>query len=76
VPDLTQEILDSGKVTISFKSDMVVLAIYYPLPLYTFPNGATVTVSLVSEQVGQITLRDDGSNTPAMDYCFTLSSSN
>jgi hypothetical protein len=71
--DLSQAIIDSGGVAITFKSSIVSLQTWYPLPIYTFQDGATVGVEVLNEQPGQVILKDDGSTTPAMDYCFSLS---
>jgi hypothetical protein len=72
LPNLTQLIIDSGTVDITFKSD-IITSVWEPLPIYIFPNGDTIMVELVSEQPGQIVLAADGRTTPAMDYCFSFS---
>jgi hypothetical protein len=73
LPGLSQAIIDSGVVAITYKSNLVILDTWYPLPAYTFPDGATVRVEVISERPGQVILKDDGSTTPPMDYCFSLS---
>lgn len=75
IPELTQGIIDTGTVQITFKSSIVSLLNWYPLPLYTFPDGATVTVKKAGVLPGQVILQDSGQATPAMDYCFYISSS-
>jgi hypothetical protein len=73
LPELSQAIIDSGGLAITFKSTLVVLDTWYPLPVYTFPDGATVRVEVINELPGQVILKDDGGTTPPMDYCFSLS---
>jgi predicted small lipoprotein YifL len=73
LPGLSQGIIDSGTVAITFRSSIVWLNTWYPLPIYTFPDGSTVTVNRVVEQPGKIVLTAIGPTTPAMNYSFSLS---
>lgn len=73
LPRLSQAIIDSGTVTITFRSSIVWLNTWFPLPVYTFPDGSTVKVIRVGMQPGTIVLKADGATTPAMNYCFALS---
>lgn len=73
LPGLSQGIIDSGTVTITFRSSIPYLNTWYPLPLYTFPDGSTVSVNRVSEQPGMMVLNANGPTTPAMNYKFALS---
>ena len=73
LPRLTQDIIDSGKVTITFRSSIVWLNTWFPLPVYTFPDGSTVTVIRVSLQPGKAVLKASIATTPPMNYCFALS---
>jgi len=73
LPGLSQGIIDSGTLAITFRSSIVWLNTWYPLPIYTFPDGSTVTVNRVGEQPGMIVLKAIGPTTPAMNYRFSLS---
>jgi hypothetical protein len=73
LPRLTQGIIDSGVVAISFRSSIVWLNTWYSLPVYTFPDGTTVTVNRVGLQPGMVVLKSKDATTPPMNYCFTLS---
>ena len=73
LPSLTQGIIDSGTLTITFRSSIVWLNNWEPLPLYTFPDGSTIIVNRVDERPGKMVLQAFGSATPAMNYCFYLS---
>lgn len=70
---LSQGIVDSGTLAITFRSSIPWLNTWFPLSLYTFPDGSTVTVISVSEQPGMVVLKDIGPTTPEMNYCFSLS---
>lgn len=72
LPSLSQAIIDSGTLTITFRSSIVWLNTWYPLPNYTFPDGSTITVDRVDEQPGRVVLMSRGKTTPAMNYCFYL----
>jgi hypothetical protein len=74
LPSLTQAIIDSGTLTITFRSSIVWLNNWNPLPIYTFPDGSTITVARVDEQPGKVVLQAYAGATPAMNYCFYLSS--
>ena len=70
---LSQGIVDSGTLAITFRSSIPWLNTWFPLSLYTFPDGSTVTVISVSEQPGMVVLKAIGSTTPEMNYCFSIS---
>jgi hypothetical protein len=72
LPSLSQAIIDSGTVTITFRSSIVWLNNWNPLPLYTFPDGSTITVVSVAQQPGKIVLQAYGATKQAMNYCFYL----
>lgn len=73
LPNLTQGIIDSGVVTVTFRSSIVWLNNWTPLPSYTFPDGSITTVTSVNEQPGKVVLQAQGGPTPAMNYCFFIS---
>jgi hypothetical protein len=75
LPSLSQGIIDSGTLTITFRSSIVWLNTWYPLPDYTFPDGSSIVVNRVDEEPGRMVLQALGSTTPAMNYCFYLSAS-
>ena len=73
LPHLSQAIIDSGTVTVTFRSSIVWLDNWDPLPTYTFPDGSVVSVYTVRLQPGMAILRVGGPTSPAMNYCFALS---
>jgi len=75
LPLLTQGVLDSGTFKITFKSNLVVEDVWYPLPEFIFTDGATVFVYETSLQPGSVTLTNYVTTTPPMDYCFYISTS-
>jgi hypothetical protein len=75
LPLLTQGVLDSGTFNITFKSNLVVEDVWFPLPEFIFTNGATVFIYETSVAPGAVTLRNYVNTTPAMDYCFYISTS-
>jgi hypothetical protein len=75
LPLLTQGVLDSGTFKITFKSNLVVEDVWYSLPEFIFTDGATVFVYETSVQPGSVTLTNYVTTTPAMDYCFYISTS-
>jgi hypothetical protein len=72
LPSLTQGIIDSGTLTITFRSSIVWLNNWDPLPVYTFPDGSIITVNRVDEEPGRMVLQVLGGTTPEMNYCFYL----
>ena len=76
IPELSQAIIDSGTMQVYFKSDLVLPDNNYsPLPEYTFSDGKTVIVELLSAKEGQVVLINPGPTTPSMDYYVYLSNS-
>lgn|GEM_PF-2016455 len=73
LPRLSQAIIERGTVAITFRSSIVWLNTWFSLPVYTFPDGSTVTVTRVSIQPGMVVLKSDGPTTPEMNYTFALS---
>ena len=73
LPSLSQAIIDSGTLTITFRSSIVWLNNWEPLPNYTFPDGSTISVGTAAEQPGIVVLQTYGGTTPEMNYTFYLS---
>jgi len=73
LPNLTEGIIDSGTLTISIRSSLPYLTVWYPFPTYVFPDSTTVTLKRVSEQPGKIVLASVGATTPPMNYLISLS---
>lgn len=73
LPRLTQGIIDSGSVTVTFRSSIVWLNTWFTLPNYIFPDGSVVSVYKIGLQPGMAILGTKEATTPAMNYCFALS---
>jgi hypothetical protein len=72
IPQITQTTIDSDEVGVYFRSPLVVLDTWYPLPYYFNLDrlGSSITVS--SLQVGAATVTNSGIKSASADYRFDI----
>ncbi len=76
LPELTQSILDSGTISVYYRSVLVVEDSWYPLPYFPNYRGNNAFLAVAELQLGQATLKNYGLKATPRDFRFDFSVAN
>jgi hypothetical protein len=76
IPQITRSVLDSGGVSVYFRSSLVVFDTWYQLPYFSTNKGNSSSMTVSKLQLGSITIQNNGATDSSADYRFEIFSSN
>jgi hypothetical protein len=72
IPQITGSILDSGSISAYFRSSLVILDTWYPLPYYSIQNDSVTSFSVSEVRLGSASILNTGTTESTFDYRFDI----